>query len=152
MGRTLAEKIICRAAGRAKLIEGASALTDARPGLSNEQIVSSIKNLALLQRATGVGGAQGFGVVQSLQTNLNLPEDQAVDVATNLLNAGFDANSVEQIASRGGNAGSKGTIINAVFVTCRKINPTTSTGTCSIRMGRPRSFRTAIRSWRTGIT
>ena len=92
-------------AGRAQLLEGVSALTDAQPNLNNTQIVASARNLALLQRATGVGGKQGFSVVQSLQANVGLSESQAVDTAASLLNSGFDASAVEDIVSRGGNVG-----------------------------------------------
>lgn len=91
--------------GRAQLVEAATALTDFRPDATNDQIVASLKNLAMLQRATGVGGQEGFRTVNSLQANLGLAEDESVDVATTLLNSGFEAQTVQQLAERGGNVG-----------------------------------------------
>ena len=91
--------------GRSQLVEAAGALTDFREGLSNEQIDASLRNLAMLQRATGVGGQEGFRTANALQANLGLSESEAVDAATTLLNSGFEASTVQQLAERGGNVG-----------------------------------------------
>jgi len=91
--------------GRAQLVEAATALTDFRPDATNDQITATLGNLAMFQRATGVGGQEGFRTINSLQANLGLAEDEAVDVATTLVNSGFEAQTVQQLAERGGNVG-----------------------------------------------
>jgi len=93
------------AAGRGQLVEAATAITDFRPDATNDQITATLGNLAMLQRATGVGGQEGFRTINSLQANLGLAEDEAVDVATTLVNSGFEAQTVQQLAERGGNVG-----------------------------------------------
>ncbi len=91
--------------GRAQLLEGVTAGTDIREGLSREQIGALTRNLAQLQRGTGVGGREGFLTIQSLGANLNLNDEQSVDVAAALLSRGVDASAVRDLAERGGNVG-----------------------------------------------
>jgi len=92
-------------AGRQKLLEGVTSLTDARPGLTVNQIEAEAKRLATLQRATGVGGASAQQVLLSAQENLGLTSDQSVDFATAAINSGVTPEALDEIIQRGGNVG-----------------------------------------------
>ncbi len=91
--------------GRADLLAAVSALTDLREGLTQDQILEETRRLATLQRATGVGGADAARLLLSLQENLGLGGDQAVDFGAVALNSGLTADSLQQIVDRAGNVG-----------------------------------------------
>ena len=73
--------------------------------MSTEQILESARNLALIQRGTGVGGAKGTRVTLSLQEYLDLSQDQAVDFVVTALNSGLDPEALQQVAERAGDVG-----------------------------------------------
>ena len=87
--------------GRKQLGQAFSAATDAQPDMSQEDQIKTVRNLALLQRATGVGGEDGQKVMFAMQKQMKVSQEKAVDMASTLLNSGFEASNLNDVLNTG---------------------------------------------------
>jgi len=91
-------------AGRNQLLGTIGALTDINPDLNPTQLRTAVTQFGQLQRATGVTGEQAVSVTRALQSTVGLGQQQAIDVAAVLLNAGLGAQTIVDVAERSGSA------------------------------------------------
>ncbi len=87
--------------GRNNLVQFLSAATDARENLTGDQLKNLAQRGALIQKATGVGGAKAFNVMQSIGANLGFNDDEAVSAAVQLMNEGFSTDVIQEMVEKG---------------------------------------------------
>ncbi len=90
-------------AGRNALVDAMGAATDVRD-MNDEDQVALSRNLATLDRATGLRGKSAFKALQTITSRLGVSDETAVDMLASMVNQGVSGDMVQRIVHRGGDA------------------------------------------------